>query len=113
MTDNMPEDDLRSVQARNSELAVAFQTDAAPNSHNPESNGEGIYSVFTRPEKWFIVALVSYGSLFSPLTTSIYLVAIPTLSSTFQTSIERINLSVTVYMVAQAVCKDSVHSSFF
>ena len=91
-------------------LAIAsFHTSAIPASSKPK---EEPYSIFTRPEKWFIVALVSYGSLFSPLTTNIYLVAIPTLSSAFHTSIERINLSVTVYMIAQAISEYSIRLSF-
>ena len=98
------------------QLAIpSSHTSATPPSqpHDPQSKPKKEpYSIFTRPEKWFIVALVSYGSLFSPLTTSIYLVAIPTLSSTFHTSIEHINLSVTVYMIAQAISRSLIRLSF-
>ncbi|EED79113.1 predicted protein [Postia placenta Mad-698-R] len=61
------------------------------------------YSIFTTSEKWFIVALTALGSLFSPFTSNIYFPAIPTLAAAFHRSIEDINLTVTVYMVVQAL----------
>ena len=80
------------------------------------------YSVFTKSQKWVIVALVSlaavfryayrhldicgaYSSCHSPLTASIYLPAIPTLSHVFGKSTELINLTVTLYMVFQGICE--------
>ncbi|KAI0330910.1 MFS general substrate transporter [Cubamyces sp. BRFM 1775] len=63
------------------------------------------YSVFTRSEKWFIVAVTGFGALFSPLTTNIYFPAIPTIGSAFNKSVELINLTVTVYMVLQGICE--------
>lgn len=41
----------------------------------------------------------------SPLTANIYLPAIPTIATAFNKSTELINLTVTVYMVLQGVCK--------
>lgn len=41
----------------------------------------------------------------SPLTANIYLPAIPTIAASFDKSIELINLTVTVYMILQGVCK--------
>ncbi|KAF9245767.1 major facilitator superfamily domain-containing protein [Melanogaster broomeanus] len=61
------------------------------------------YSIYTKYEKWVIVYIVSQAALFSPLTAGIYLPALPTIASTFNKSIELINLTVTVYMVLQAV----------
>ncbi|KAI0308328.1 MFS general substrate transporter [Multifurca ochricompacta] len=61
------------------------------------------YSVFTHREKWLIVSIGSYASLFSPLTTNIYLPAIPVISRDFHKSIELINLTVTMHMVMQGI----------
>ncbi|KAJ7572197.1 major facilitator superfamily domain-containing protein [Mycena floridula] len=61
------------------------------------------YSVYTRREKWFIVGLSSYAGLFSPLTANIYFPAIPTLVVEFKKSTELINLTVTMYMIFQAL----------
>lgn len=44
-------------------------------------------------------------SLNSPLTATIYLPAIPTIADAFNKSVELINLTVTVYMIVQGVCK--------
>lgn len=62
------------------------------------------YSVFSRQEKWFIVSVVSFAGIFSPFTANIYFPAIPALVSAFHKSTELINLTVTVYMVVQAIC---------
>ncbi|KAG2367756.1 major facilitator superfamily domain-containing protein [Suillus spraguei] len=65
--------------------------------------GEKPYSIYTHREKWFIVMIASLAALFSPLTANVYFPAIPTIASAFHTSIESINLSVTVYMVFQGI----------
>ncbi|THH19063.1 hypothetical protein EW146_g2038 [Bondarzewia mesenterica] len=61
------------------------------------------YSVFTPKEKWFIVIVASLAATFSPLTANIYLPAIPVIASQFHESIEKINLTVTIYMVMQGI----------
>ncbi|KAF8200056.1 major facilitator superfamily domain-containing protein, partial [Mycena galopus ATCC 62051] len=49
------------------------------------------YSIFTLTEKWFIVALISFGGLFSPLSANIYFPAIPTLAVAF--TIDQVTLN--------------------
>ncbi|KAL5533921.1 hypothetical protein ACEPAG_381 [Sanghuangporus baumii] len=61
------------------------------------------YSVFSRREKWAIVCMGAFASLFSPLTANVYLPAIPTLSEQFHVTIEAINITVTVYMILQGI----------
>jgi hypothetical protein len=74
------------------------------------------YSIYTRPEKWFIVVMIAFTGLFrcaghysdsktyadisnpSPLTTNIYFPALPTLAAVFHKSTELINLTVGHYM---------------
>lgn len=48
------------------------------------------YSVFTRSQKWTIVLLATFASIFSPLASSIYFPAIPSLSSAFHKSTQDI-----------------------
>ncbi|KAJ7162314.1 MFS general substrate transporter [Mycena filopes] len=60
-----------------------------PDSPKPEP-----HSIYTPREKWFIVALIAFGGLFSPLSSNIYFPVIPTLSEVFHKSIELINLTV-------------------
>ncbi|KAG6866038.1 hypothetical protein C0991_009135, partial [Blastosporella zonata] len=61
------------------------------------------FSIFTSREKWFIVSVVAFAGLFSPLTSNIYFPAIPTISRAFNKSTELINLTVTMYIVMQGL----------
>ncbi|OCF58020.1 hypothetical protein L486_04047 [Kwoniella mangroviensis CBS 10435] len=61
------------------------------------------YSVFTDGQKWFIVIFSALGAIFSPISTNIYVPAIPTLAKAFNTTTEKINLTVTIYLVFQAL----------
>ncbi|OHE93530.1 hypothetical protein CORC01_11127 [Colletotrichum orchidophilum] len=63
------------------------------------------YSIFTRKEKWFIVAMVAVAGFYSPLPANIYLPAIPKLSEAFGESVELLNLTVTAFLATQGVCK--------
>jgi len=55
------------------------------------------YSVFTKAEKWCIVALASYAAWYSTLSSFIYFPAIPTLSKELGVSVNKIDLTVTTY----------------
>ncbi|KAI6120586.1 major facilitator superfamily domain-containing protein [Pisolithus croceorrhizus] len=71
---------------------------------SPSSDGaEKPYSIYTPPERWFIVATASLAALFSPLAAMVYMPAIPVIATDFHKSVELINLTVTVYMVFQGV----------
>ncbi|WRT65600.1 uncharacterized protein IL334_002545 [Kwoniella shivajii] len=61
------------------------------------------YSVFSPGQKWFIVIFSSLGAIFSPISMNIYAPAIPSLAKAFDTTIEKINLTVTIYLVFQAI----------
>ncbi|KAJ7028578.1 MFS general substrate transporter [Mycena alexandri] len=69
----------------------------------PALVAEEPYSIFTSREKWFIVSLISFGGLFSPLSANIYFPAIPTIAVAFDKSIELINLTVTLNLVFQGI----------
>lgn len=62
-----------------------------------------VYSTFTRRQKMFITAMASMASFFSPFTGSVYLPAINTLATDYQTTVSKINLTITTYMIFQAV----------
>ncbi|KIJ53662.1 hypothetical protein M422DRAFT_201886 [Sphaerobolus stellatus SS14] len=61
------------------------------------------FSVFTLREKWAIIAFAGIAGLFSPLTANSYFPAIQTIADAFHTSVELINLTVTIYMVFQGL----------
>ena len=71
-----------------------------PSDSNRDITTEAIkrYSVFTKAERWCIVALASYAAWFSTLSSFIYFPAIPTLSQEIGVSVNTIDLTVTTYM---------------
>ncbi|KAJ7140907.1 MFS general substrate transporter [Mycena epipterygia] len=79
------------------------RNDFTPKQEPAKDSKPEPYSIYTPREKWFIVALIGFGGLFSPLSSNIYYPAIPTLSQVFHRSIELINLTVTMYIVFQAL----------
>ena len=61
------------------------------------------YTVFTRHQKRFLVLLLSLANLASPLTATVYLPLLPLLQTRFRISLQAINLTVTLYIVFQAI----------
>ena len=61
------------------------------------------YTVFTRHQKRYLVLLLSLANLASPLTATIYLPLLPLLQTHFRVSLQAINLTVTLYIVFQAI----------
>ncbi|KAL7419949.1 hypothetical protein Q5752_005868 [Cryptotrichosporon argae] len=64
---------------------------------------EPAYTAFTRRQKLLVLALASLAATFSGFASNIYFPAIPTMAAALQTTVENINLSVTSYMVCQAI----------
>ncbi|KAF8516742.1 major facilitator superfamily domain-containing protein [Hysterangium stoloniferum] len=72
----------------------------------PEKEGEipePVFSIFSLGEKWAIIALASVAGLFSTFTANSYFPAIQAIADAFHTSVERINITVTIYMVFQGI----------
>ena len=69
--------------------------------HNDESI-QTLCSVFTKPQKVWIVFLVALAGWFSTLSSFIYFPAITALSKDLRTPIEKINLTVTSYLLVSA-----------
>ena len=61
------------------------------------------YTIFTSHQKNLITLLLGLTTLASPLTATIYFPLIPVLSTHFQTSAQAINLTITVYIIFQAL----------
>ncbi|KAA8913644.1 major facilitator superfamily domain-containing protein [Sphaerosporella brunnea] len=61
------------------------------------------YSVFTVAQKWWIVTLIAVASFFSPLSATIYFPALSSLSKQLHVTTELINLTITSYMIFQAI----------
>ncbi|PVI04611.1 MFS general substrate transporter [Periconia macrospinosa] len=61
------------------------------------------YTVFSHRVKVFIIVMSALSSLFSPVSSLIYLPALDVLSNYYNVSVSRINLSVTTYMILQGL----------
>ena len=61
------------------------------------------YSIFKRLEKLRIVLLIAFASVFSPLSSWIYFPALTTISNDLHTTLSKINLTITSYMIVSAV----------
>lgn len=62
-----------------------------------------LHTVFTRPQRIFIVTMISLGAFFSPLSGQIYFPAIPNIVHDYHTTTGRINLTITTYMILQGL----------
>jgi MFS family permease len=86
-------------------MATSKATDQAPaDASEPYSTSEAdVYSVFSLPVRRIITCLLGTATLASPLTATIYLPLLPLLSAHFGVSAQEINLTITVYIIFQAL----------
>ncbi|ERF71822.1 hypothetical protein EPUS_01737 [Endocarpon pusillum Z07020] len=61
------------------------------------------YTVFSRSTIRLLTALIGTASIFSSLSANIYFPSISALSRSLHTSIQKINLTITLYIVVQAI----------
>ncbi|KAM0277354.1 hypothetical protein ACHAQH_005870 [Verticillium albo-atrum] len=61
------------------------------------------YTLLTPTQRILIALLVGLATMFSPLTANIYLPCLPLLQSSFATSLQLINLTITAYVVIQGI----------
>jgi MFS family permease len=70
----------------------------------PPTEEVEVYSLFNTPlHKLIIFTLLSLATLTSPLTATIYLPLLPLLSQHYAVSPQRINLTITIYIIFQAL----------
>ncbi|MCJ1375014.1 hypothetical protein MMC20_006248 [Loxospora ochrophaea] len=62
-----------------------------------------LYTTFTSQQKRLIVILLGLSMLASPLTATIYLPLLPLLANHFHVSVQAINLTITLYIIFQAL----------
>ena len=72
-------------------------------STTPEMPIKEVYTVFSIWQVRLIIVIISAVGLISPLTATIYLPLLPLLSDHFNTSIQAINLTITIYIIFQAL----------
>ncbi|KAJ9658236.1 hypothetical protein H2198_003809 [Neophaeococcomyces mojaviensis] len=68
-----------------------------------EKSQDATYSAFSKQQKVAIVCLISLAGFFSPFTAFVYFPALRSISSDLNVSLELINITVTVYLIVQAI----------
>ncbi|KAF7503602.1 hypothetical protein GJ744_003585 [Endocarpon pusillum] len=86
-------------------MALSQKPAALPVEDNssPENAHHEPYTTFSSRKRRLIVGLLGTAMLISPLTAPIYLPLLPLLSSHFHTSAQAINLTITTYIIFQAL----------
>lgn len=86
-------------------LLVVDHSSIVPDPHTLESQSHPreVYSIFSNCQKRCVVFLVSFAASFSTLSSFIYFPAMTPLANSLHTSLGKINLSVTSYMIVSAV----------
>ncbi|WVF73228.1 hypothetical protein IAT40_008047 [Kwoniella sp. CBS 6097] len=62
------------------------------------------YTTFSRRQRLLIIAIASFSATFSGFASNIYFPVIPTMAEALHTTPAKINLTVTSYMIFQAIC---------
>ncbi|KAI1822256.1 chloramphenicol resistance protein [Xylaria intraflava] len=100
------------VYSHDSEAGLPDDTQSADHSQDEGQNLENTlsrvssgpaYSVFSMSMKRWIVAMHCISAFISPITANIYFPAIPALARDLKVDVERINLTLTTYMILQAL----------
>lgn len=73
-------------------------TDLSPDAHK-----SSLYTTFTSQDKRLLTLLLGLTTITSPLTATIYFPLLPLLASHYHTSPQAINLTITIYIVFQAL----------
>lgn len=85
------------------ELSIHGDTDDDTQDSSQTAPADPPYHIFSRPQKWNLVVLVSLAGSFSPLSSNIYFPAIDSISLDLGVSVSLVALTITVYMVVQGI----------
>jgi multidrug resistance protein len=77
-------------------------TSEAPTKQDLEL-APALYTTFTRKQKRLLTLLLGLATITSPLTATIYFPLLPLLRTHFNTSSQSINLTITIYIIFQAL----------
>ncbi|WVQ72078.1 hypothetical protein IAR50_001623 [Cryptococcus sp. DSM 104548] len=102
-----PEPESSQIEAR---LGPIQSSPSSPSSTSPledatsqdPQNAEVPYSAFSQSTKYLIVGLGAIAAIFSPISSNIFVPAIPTLAEKFNRSESDISQALTIYLVFQA-----------
>ncbi|KAK4225192.1 MFS antiporter QDR2 [Podospora fimiseda] len=74
-----------------------------PPQPHPPADESPPYTIFDKRQKWFIIIIASTAATFSGFAGNIYFPALPTIANDLDVSPELVNLTVTTYLIFQAL----------
>ena len=77
--------------------------DETRNNEEEQAPQSSVHSIFSPRMKIFLVLMTTFSTIFSPLSSFIYLPAITPIARPYHHSLGEINLTITVYHILQAV----------
>lgn len=94
-----------SEKTEDQNLPVCSQNNVilTPGDLESQAQARDVYSVFSKSQKRCVVFLVAFAASFSTLSSFIYFPAITPLANSLHTTLGKINLSITSYMIVSAV----------
>ncbi|TGO61111.1 hypothetical protein BOTNAR_0134g00090 [Botryotinia narcissicola] len=81
----------------------AVQKNDIPDEKTVLEQQEVLYTSFSKWEKRLLVLIATFATFFSPFTTQIYFPAINTIAEDLHVTSSQVNLTVTTYMILQAI----------
>jgi hypothetical protein len=70
---------------------------------SPAVNNAAPFSIFPRAQKRWIIFLIAFAGMFSPMSSFIYYPAISSIAEDLGVSVESVNLTVTSYMIVSGI----------
>jgi predicted MFS family arabinose efflux permease len=88
---------------RNEEKETNIIEAGLENGSTSQPSNASQYSQFDRTQKRLILFIVSFAATFSPLSSFIFFPSIDALSQSLHVTVEKINLTVTSYMIVSGI----------
>ncbi|KAK4244886.1 major facilitator superfamily domain-containing protein [Corynascus novoguineensis] len=106
-----PEDNRPTPSPLKGESTSAGSVENPPSNSRPAPDPESLqqvpsgpaYSVFSKTTKRWVIAMAAFASFVSPMTANIYFPALNPIADDLGVSVNLINLTLTTYMVFQAI----------
>jgi multidrug resistance protein len=101
--DSLPKTETTSTQTSNVNDIASLGVDETRDKNEQQTPLASVHSVFSPKMKIFLVLITIFSTIFSPLSSFIYLPAITPIAESYHRSLGEINLTVTVYQIMQAL----------
>lgn len=104
-TPHKPEMAEKDTRLSGLQIAASAETNAKvePADNDVSPVVETPYTIFTKSQKLGIVLLVAFASVYSPLSSFIYYPALTAVANDLHTTLSKVNLTITSYMIISGV----------